>query len=581
MNPTPPFSAVRDTQHDTWEAIDALGRCLPGYDQVGPPRPDRTVGIFYFLWLGAHEQDGPRDVSKILVQNPAAMTNPDSPRWGPPHAYHHWGEPLLGYYRTDDRCVLRKHAQLLCDAGIDMVVFDVTNQLTYRDYYMVLLEEWTVVRNSGGRTPQVAFLCPFGAPQKVAVELFNDLYLPGIYPDLWFRWDGKPLLLADPDLFTDTADTTGQAPPIAQMREFFTFRAPQPSYFEGPKKTNMWSWLEVFPQHLFCNDRGEKEQMSVGVAQNAVDGRLGCLSEPGARGRSFTAAGGDRSAEPGATARGLNFQEQFERAIAEDPRLIFVTGWNEWIAGRFNEFNGVRLPVMFVDQFDQEHSRDIEPMQGGHGDAYYYQLVSLVRRYKGVRQQPLAGPQRTIDLAGSFRQWDDILPEYLDDIGDPTQRDHPGYNNHCHYHNNTGRNDLTVLKVAHDAHYVRFYARCAAAITPRQGDAWMNLLLGTGTGPSWEGFNLLINRTGDATSSVVERSVGGWTWNSIGRADLRYEGSELMLALPRALLAPDGAALDFTFKWSDNVLLASDVMAFYTSGDTAPSARFRYRYRER
>jgi hypothetical protein len=25
---------------------------------------------------------------------------------------------------------------------------------------------------------------------------------------------------------------------------------------------------------------------------------------------------------------------------------------------------------MFVDQFDQEHSRDIEPMRGGHGDDY-------------------------------------------------------------------------------------------------------------------------------------------------------------------------------------------------------------------
>jgi hypothetical protein len=38
--------------------------------------------------------------------------------------------------------------------------------------------------------------------------------------------------------------------------------------------------------------------------------------------------------------------------------------------------------VIFVDEFIQEFSRDIEPMNGGHGDNYYYQLVDYVRRYK-------------------------------------------------------------------------------------------------------------------------------------------------------------------------------------------------------
>jgi len=28
------------------------------------------------------------------------------------------------------------------------------------------------------------------------------LYQPGIYPDLWFHWEGKPLILADPALLT-------------------------------------------------------------------------------------------------------------------------------------------------------------------------------------------------------------------------------------------------------------------------------------------------------------------------------------------------------------------------------------------
>lgn len=42
---------------------------------------------------------------------------------------------------------------------------------------------------------------------------------------------------------------------------------------------------------------------------------------------------------------------------------------------RFDEFAGIKEPVMFVDQFNQENSRDVEPMRGGHWDTYYYQMV--------------------------------------------------------------------------------------------------------------------------------------------------------------------------------------------------------------
>ena len=135
-------SDFRDTFPDTWVATDALGRKLPAAAEVGPPRPDRTVGIFYFLWHGAHIQGGPFDVTKILAQDPYARSKPESPLWGPLHAPHHWGESLFGYYLTDDDGVLRKHAQMLSDAGVDVVIFDVTNQATYPEWYRALLRVW-------------------------------------------------------------------------------------------------------------------------------------------------------------------------------------------------------------------------------------------------------------------------------------------------------------------------------------------------------------------------------------------------------------------------------------------------------
>jgi hypothetical protein len=160
-------AASWDTFPDSWVATDGLHRSLPNVSEAGPPRADRTIGLFYFLWLGPHANGGPWDITKILARNPGAMTNGNSPPWGPLRAPHHWGESIFDYYNSDDPYVLRKHAQMLGDAGVDVIIFDVTNQATYRKNYLALLREFAAMRRNGGRTPQVAFLCPFWNPAKV------------------------------------------------------------------------------------------------------------------------------------------------------------------------------------------------------------------------------------------------------------------------------------------------------------------------------------------------------------------------------------------------------------------------------
>lgn len=191
---------ARDLWSDTWAATDALGRTLPGLAEVGPPRSGKFVGIFYFLWLGQAGDLGPFDVSKILAQDRSALTNPASPLWGPMLSPHHWGESIFGHYVSEDESVLRKHAQMLANAGVDAVFFDVTNQLTYPRSWKALCRVFDRVKREGNRAPQIAFLCPFGNPRKVVRELWDDLYGPRLYPDLWFQWEGKPLILADPAL---------------------------------------------------------------------------------------------------------------------------------------------------------------------------------------------------------------------------------------------------------------------------------------------------------------------------------------------------------------------------------------------
>jgi hypothetical protein len=101
-----------------------------------------------------------------------------------------------------DPFVIRKHASMLADAGIDVILFDTTNPpFTWREEYEALCREYTRMRQAGMRTPSIAFIAPFGDPRPVTDQLWKDLYQPGLWSDLWFRWEGKPLLLANKEFF--------------------------------------------------------------------------------------------------------------------------------------------------------------------------------------------------------------------------------------------------------------------------------------------------------------------------------------------------------------------------------------------
>lgn len=572
MHPSDARAAFRDTFPDTWVATDSLGRRVCTAAQAGPMREGKFVGIFYFLWLGQHGLSGPHDITKILQADPDALSKPSSPPWGPLHAFHHWGEPLFGYYLSDDQWVLRRHAQMLSDAGIDVVIFDVTNQATYPKSYRALCEAWTAARADGNQTPQIAFLCPFGDARKVTDELYRDFYSKGLYPDLWFLWRGKPLIMADPATVSD------------DVKAFFTFRKPQPSYFQGPTGPDQWGWLEVHPQHVFHNSNGDAEQMTVGVAQNAQNAeRLASMSETNITGRSWH--GGRKDERPGGVNLGLNVQEQWERALTVDPEFIFITGWNEWVAMWLNDFGGVQLPVMFVDQFNHEYSRDIEPMRGGHWDAYYYQMVDYIRRYKGARPAPKAGPEKTIAIDGRFGDWRDVRPQYLDDAGDTMHRDHPGWGDAGRYVNATGRNDIVECKAARDTRFLYFYVRTRQPLTPRTDSNWMQLFLNTDcryeTG--WEGFDYAVNCAAPGAGvSVIEKNTGGWSWEAVSNVRYRVRGCEMELAVPRSAVGLAGLSrpLRMEFKWADNIQTPGDPMEFTISGDTAPNGRFSYMYQE-
>ena len=555
-----------------WPATDALGRALPLSSEVGLARSNRFVGMFYFQWLvpampipRTPGGDGPLDVSKILARDPNAMQKPDSPLWGKVGQYHFWGEPLFGYYRSSDPWVLRRHAQMLADAGVDVLIMDATNAETYRDVYTALGTVFRDVRRAGGRTPQIAFMLNTQAG-RTADRLYRELYQKGIFAELWFQWEGKPLLICDPKEIS------------AELKPFFTLRrAHWPFTMENTPYA--WHWEATFPQpYGFTDNPKNPEQVNVSVAQNlsAKDGSVSPMGSGQARGRSFHA--GKQAIEPGSVNQGHNFQEQWSRALKLDAPFVLVTGWNEWIAGRWGKPD--ERPV-FVDQYDQEFSRDIEPARGGHGDNYYWQLVANVRRYKGAPALPAASAAKTIVVADAFSQWRDVRPEFRDHVGETQPRRMDGVGG-THYTNTSGRNDFATIKVARDAANIYFYAQTVQPVTDRAGTNWMWLLIDADQNPAtgWSGYDFIVNRAADAAGKFwLERNAGGWKWERVAPIDLRVAGNELQLAIPRAALGlAAGTKATFDFKWADNLQAPGDVMDFYVSGDVAPEGRFNYRF---
>ena len=246
-----PLDPVWDTCADTWVATDGVGRSLPLHDATGPPKANRSVGIFYFLW---NEGQNPvYDLTKIVA------ANPDNPPYGPVHSFHHWGEPLFGYYKQDDRYVLRKHMQMLADAGVDVLLLDVTNALTYDSVRDKLLEVLDEMQVGGQRAPAIAFLANSNSAATVE-RLYQTFYKPGKGRAHWFPWLDKPLLLSPPDGLSD------------EVRAFFSIRHSwawtkgQAWFGDGRDK---WPWLDNAPQTPGWHEAPDKpEQITVCVAQH-------------------------------------------------------------------------------------------------------------------------------------------------------------------------------------------------------------------------------------------------------------------------------------------------------------------------
>ena len=610
-----------DIYPDTWVATDGVGRKTPTAEDVElkTDKP-RSVGIFYITWHTQNLHNGhpyKADVSKVLEQDPNASRNNDSPAWT--IGSYHWGEPEYGYFLSQDEYVIRHDLSMLADAGVDVLILDVTNAVRYWDEWEVLFRTMETMKAEGNKVPKFCFWAFNGQVISVVQSLYERYYKEPKYQDLWFYWGDKPLLLYNATPTLDANPNGGQhdvADYSEEVKSFFTLRNMWWGYDKwGGKRyigtEDNWSFGQELndedvaaytPKERTATHNGRLEEYSVTPAQHPISivGKSWSirtkepeLDEKDMPKKAYVPFLQKECENP--TQYGIYFQERWDEALEVDPDFIYLNDWNEWTAGKYRngkdpsgqadlniDFLGRKgNPFYFVDQYNAEFNRTIAPMKGGYTDNYYMQMVENIRRYKGVRQIPENTGMRKIKVDGQFQDWNADGVAYRDTRNDVTHRDHNGYGD-FHYTNNSGRNDIVLSRVAVDKKNIFFYAETANPLTKHTDSNWMLLFIDIDQDAStgWDGYDYLINKKvlGESQTTLMRYDMSSQQWQDAGTLEYAVNQNQMEIAIPRYMLQLKGNALTFDFKWADNPADLNSVISLCTDGDTAPNRRFNYRF---
>lgn len=343
--------------------IVVKAEALPGHT-LGLDITDKKdlVSICYSMWFDAINGSGTGPITDVC--NVEEMTakygfskeygfGDENKQYNRVTKFHYWSEPAQGYYRSTDTAAIRNNMALLYNAGVDFIILDYTyasagayspgqsawNQYIYNPS-VALLDTIMQMRAEGLGTPYVVYWVSSDSMYRFLEKFFYGVEK---WQDCFVYWDSKPLLL---DWRYDFVEN-----------DYFKIKGMYG--LQSVVYENQWSYLEVNNSNTVAYDAdGNPEHVCAAVATQET-----YMSLPTAHGRDG----------------GRFWNEQWKTAFEHHPKIVTVTWWNEWCAQLY-KVDGVGY--IFTDNFNQEYSRDIEPMKGGHGDKYYKWLCEYIRYYK-------------------------------------------------------------------------------------------------------------------------------------------------------------------------------------------------------
>lgn len=285
-----------------------------------------------------------------------------------------WDVPLCGPYVSDDEKILRLHAELLRDAGIDFVFVDWSNNTNYdpatmreqrEDFRMIeeatdkMYDIWATVEGApkicifvgpGHQGPETI---ENGNHQKKVDQVWRDYVTNPSRADMYFTYMGKPLLIcygATPTLYSANPANMWDDDRYT-VRWITGYVGQQANLFKQNtlQSKKYWSWEERGAQtYTVVDGRVEAVTVSASTRSQGKQGESGYIPAAGR--------------ENGAT-----LKKQFQRACDLGAGIVLIVSWNEWTTG---------------EQPSAEVSKDMEPSQV-HGTFYYDLMREQIRKYKG------------------------------------------------------------------------------------------------------------------------------------------------------------------------------------------------------
>jgi len=545
--------------------IDEFGRTI---QPLFNTKKDKYVGIFYFVCLGQHASTGIYDTTEILLNHPDDLFNKEGTKYSPLGQHHYWGKPLLGYYNSLDEYVMRKHIEQLTYAGVDFIVFDVSNGVTYDSVWRKLLKLLEEYQKDGWNVPKVAFYTNFNSEQ-VMYKLYTNIYKKAYCESIWFKPDGvKPLIIGKLD--------DGKLDMEKTVQDFFYFKDAQwPT--EAPLE-NGFPWMDwVRPQ------RNYNGVMNVSVAQHpAVPMSDTYLNGAKNWDRGYTSLN-PVNGNMEAVLRGANIQEQWDYAISVDPNIIFVTGWNEWGATKSIYEEGTpRERVMFVDSFNIALSRDIEPMSGGYNDAFYVQLIQNIRKYKGITAKLPKAVKSTIDINGDLSNWDNITNIYRNISKTGYERNSVDFTNKTKLEFAAPKNSINEIRMTNDSDNIYVLIKTDQNIVlDTLSKNFLNLFIGVSdvSNQGWNSYSYVINRTpNNEGKTSLEKIDADFSVISQTNVDYTIKDNYIQFKIPRTDLKITSRSFKLYFKAADSVEKQNDIMDYYVTGSVVPVGRLSYLY---
>jgi hypothetical protein len=241
--------------------------------------------------------------------------------WGPIKEWNGPFHPLLGEYKTSDPEIVRQHLRWLRRAGVDVIFYDVCRiqpeltllELPKQKTLQLIVEE---LSHQEGETRKLQLALwlekwnanPTAEQYRFGLEYIRERLAQNAF---YFRLDGKPLVVTYLNGASSEIDALDR-----EYAPFLTIRRLSPY-------PNVKGWRYFGPA-------GDAECMTVnpgadGFMEEAFIAKY--VNKQTIDGEAYRRRG---RAAVEQRAGGKTFEDQLLKARQVDPKIIFISGWNDW-----------------------------------------------------------------------------------------------------------------------------------------------------------------------------------------------------------------------------------------------------------